>query len=108
MSPETGSNNAGNLVINIGDGYQLVPPISLPTNATNISIGTDGTITYVKAGATAKTNGGQPAETSKQHIKRQCVGNAKIHGGHCEHWACTQELHVGSRCNGACDDKRNK
>ena len=52
-------NNAGNLVLAIGDGYQLVPPISLPTNATNISIGTDGTVQYVKAGGTAKVIAGQ-------------------------------------------------
>src|SRR5580704_6278298 len=41
-------NNLGNLVINIGDGYQLVPPLTLPTTATNINIGSDGTVTYVK------------------------------------------------------------
>ena len=52
-------NSTGNLVVNIGDGYQLVPPIALPPNATNISIGTDGTVQYVKAGATAKTTAGQ-------------------------------------------------
>jgi flagellar basal-body rod protein FlgG len=52
-------NNQGDLVIGIGDGYKLVPPITLPTNATNISIGTDGTVQYTKAGATVKTTAGQ-------------------------------------------------
>ena len=45
--------------MNIGNGYQLVPPITVPTNATNISIGTDGTVQYTKAGATTKTTAGQ-------------------------------------------------
>ena len=52
-------NNAGNLVLGLGNGYQLVPPITLPTNATSVSIGTDGTVQYIKAGATAKTTAGQ-------------------------------------------------
>jgi flagellar basal-body rod protein FlgG len=52
-------NGQGNLVIGIGDGYQLVPPITLPTTATNISVGTDGTVQYVKAGATVKSTAGQ-------------------------------------------------
>jgi flagellar basal-body rod protein FlgG len=52
-------NNQGDLVIAIGDGYKLVPPITLPTNATSISIGTDGTVQYVKAGANTKTTAGQ-------------------------------------------------
>jgi len=52
-------NGQGNLVIGIGDGYQLIPPITVPTNATSISIGTDGTVQYVRAGATAKQTAGQ-------------------------------------------------
>ena len=52
-------NNLGNLVVNIGDGYKLDPPLTLPTNATNISIGTDGTVTYVKAGNPTKVIAGQ-------------------------------------------------
>ncbi|HET6249582.1 MAG TPA: flagellar basal-body rod protein FlgG [Tepidisphaeraceae bacterium] len=52
-------NSAGQLVVNIGNGYQLIPPVNLPTNATNISVAQDGTVQYVKAGATAKTIGGQ-------------------------------------------------
>jgi flagellar basal-body rod protein FlgG len=39
-------NNVGDLVVNIGAGYQLVPPINIPSTATNISIAIDGTISY--------------------------------------------------------------
>jgi flagellar basal-body rod protein FlgG len=52
-------NNTGEMVVSIGDGYKLVPPITLPTNATNISVGTDGTVQYVKAGSTVKSTAGQ-------------------------------------------------
>jgi flagellar basal-body rod protein FlgG len=52
-------NNAGNLVLGLGNGYQLVPPVTLPTNATNVSINTDGTVQYVKAGSQTKTTAGQ-------------------------------------------------
>jgi len=52
-------NGIGGLIASIGDGCQLVPPITLPTNATNVSIGTDGTVQYVKAGSTVKSTAGQ-------------------------------------------------
>ena len=32
------ANSVGNLIVNIGDCYQLVPPITVPTNATDISV----------------------------------------------------------------------
>ncbi|HWE04349.1 MAG TPA: flagellar basal-body rod protein FlgG [Tepidisphaeraceae bacterium] len=52
-------NSTGQLVLGLGDGYTLVPPITIPTNATNVSIGTDGTVQYIKSGATVKSTAGQ-------------------------------------------------
>jgi flagellar basal-body rod protein FlgG len=52
-------NNAGELVLGLGDGYRLVPPITLPTTATQISVGLDGTVQYIKAGSTVKSTAGQ-------------------------------------------------
>src|SRR5665213_3426086 len=63
----TAYTRAGNLVINslgevvlaIGDGYRLMPPVTVPVSATYTSIGTDGTIAYVPPGATIKKTAGQ-------------------------------------------------
>jgi flagellar basal-body rod protein FlgG len=41
------------------DGYKLVPEIVVPDDATNISIGVDGTVTVVQAGQTQATQIGQ-------------------------------------------------
>jgi flagellar basal-body rod protein FlgG len=41
------------------DGYKLIPEIVVPPDATNISIGTDGTITVVQPGQTQATQIGQ-------------------------------------------------
>ena len=46
-------NSNGNLVANIGQGYELIPPITIPKGASNITIGSDGTITAINPGATA-------------------------------------------------------
>jgi len=46
------------------DGYALLPQISIPANATNISIGTDGTVTVVQAGATQAAQIGQISTTN--------------------------------------------
>jgi flagellar basal-body rod protein FlgG len=46
-------NSNGNLVVNMGQGYELIPPITLPKGATNITVGQDGTVTCVNPGATA-------------------------------------------------------
>ncbi len=43
-------NNVGDLVVGIGDGYQLIPPINIPTGATDISISLDGNVQYTAAG----------------------------------------------------------
>lgn len=52
-------NNVGELILSFGNGYDLIPRITLPTTATNISIATDGHVQYLKAGMTQKTTAGQ-------------------------------------------------
>ena len=46
------------------DGYTLIPQIVVPPDATNISIGTDGTVTVVQPGQTQATQIGQVLTTS--------------------------------------------
>lgn len=46
------------------DGYKLVPEIVIPPDATNISIGTDGTVTVVQPGQTQATQIGQIQTTN--------------------------------------------
>lgn len=46
------------------DGYKLIPEVVIPEDATNVSIGTDGTITVVQAGQTQATQIGQILLTS--------------------------------------------
>jgi flagellar basal-body rod protein FlgG len=46
------------------DGYKLVPEIVIPPDATNISIGTDGTVTVVQPGQTQATQIGQISLTN--------------------------------------------
>src|ERR1700733_5674564 len=43
-------NKDGDLVLGIGDGYKLRPPINHPPGSTNITIATDGTVSYLKPG----------------------------------------------------------
>jgi len=43
-------NNKNELVLGIGEGYRLIPPISVPTGATTINIGQDGTIQVQQPG----------------------------------------------------------
>jgi flagellar basal-body rod protein FlgG len=52
-------NSDGDLVLGMGDGYRLVPPINIPRNALDITIAEDGTISYLRSGATARTVAGQ-------------------------------------------------
>jgi flagellar basal-body rod protein FlgG len=52
-------NNLGQLTLGIGDGYTLVPPITLPTGATQISIGQDGIVQFTPQGSTKKQTAGQ-------------------------------------------------
>jgi flagellar basal-body rod protein FlgG len=51
-------NNKGEMVLGMGDGYRLVPPITLPLNAGDVSIGLDGIVSYTQAGTTTKRNAG--------------------------------------------------
>lgn len=41
------------------DGYQLIPQITIPSDATAISIGTDGTVSVLQAGQQQMTQLGQ-------------------------------------------------
>ena len=52
-------NNKGDLVLGMGDGYKLATNINLPTNATNVSIGLDGTVQYNPANSQTKATAGQ-------------------------------------------------
>jgi flagellar basal-body rod protein FlgG len=52
-------NTNGQLVVGIGDGYQLVPPITIPAGVTNLQISTAGVITGVQPGATTPSQLGQ-------------------------------------------------
>ena len=52
-------NAQGQLLVNIGQGYTLVPPITIPTGTTDITISTDGVVSGTKAGTTTATQLGQ-------------------------------------------------
>ena len=52
-------NQNGSLVLGMGDGYQLVPPITVPAGVTEVDISQDGTIEVVKPGTNTKTQIGQ-------------------------------------------------
>jgi flagellar basal-body rod protein FlgG len=51
-------NNKGDLVLGLGDGYKLIPPIQLPANATEINVSDDGTVQYLPQGGKAKVTAG--------------------------------------------------
>ncbi|MDP9172287.1 MAG: flagellar basal-body rod protein FlgG [Planctomycetota bacterium] len=52
-------NNKGELVVGMGDGYKLIPPIVVPTGVTNITISQDGNVTGLKPNANAPSQIGQ-------------------------------------------------
>jgi flagellar basal-body rod protein FlgG len=52
-------NSKQELVLGIGEGYRLVPPITVPTGITDISIGEDGTIAVQPPGQVPKRTIGQ-------------------------------------------------
>lgn len=54
-------NSAGDLIVNIGDGAQLVPPINIPPDVPeeNIAIDTYGKVSYIRPGRSGKTLVGQ-------------------------------------------------
>ncbi len=50
--------DANGNVVN-SDGYQMLPQLTIPADATQITIGVDGTVSVLQAGATATTQIGQ-------------------------------------------------
>ena len=52
-------NSKNELVVGMGEGYRLIPPITIPTGATDVSIGQDGTVAVSVPGQTAKRQIGQ-------------------------------------------------
>lgn len=51
-------NQKSELILGLGEGYRLVPPVTIPTGSTNILIGEDGTIQATPPGsATPRTIG---------------------------------------------------
>ena len=52
-------NRDGQLVLGMGDGYKLVPTITLPEDARDVSISREGIIEYIRAGTLQKQQAGQ-------------------------------------------------
>ena len=52
-------NNDGELVLGMGDGYKVIPAITIPPDATDVSISQDGNISVIRAGQQDPTNVGQ-------------------------------------------------
>jgi flagellar basal-body rod protein FlgG len=52
-------NRDGELVVGMGDGYKLIPPISLPPDAAAINISRTGVIEYVRPGQIGRQTAGQ-------------------------------------------------
>ena len=53
------TNNQGELVLSIGDGYKLDPPIKIPPGATQITISETGIVEYKETGSTDNKQAGQ-------------------------------------------------
>jgi flagellar basal-body rod protein FlgG len=52
-------NKDGELVLGMGDGYKLIPKITIPKGTTDVSISTDGKVTVTKSGTLGSTPVGQ-------------------------------------------------
>ena len=52
-------NSNGDLVVNLGEGYKLDPPINVGTGVTDITVAADGTVTTSKGVTNVKTKVGQ-------------------------------------------------
>lgn len=52
-------NSEGELVLGLGDGYKVIPPINIPADTTQISISQDGNISVIRAGQQEPTDVGQ-------------------------------------------------
>jgi flagellar basal-body rod protein FlgG len=51
--------STGALVLNLGDGYKLEPPVTIPAGATGVSISADGRVSYIPQGSTTAQQGPQ-------------------------------------------------
>ncbi len=53
-------NAQGDLILGVGDGYQLIPPVNIPPDVPeeNVSIGPDGKVEYIRPGTDSKTLAG--------------------------------------------------
>ncbi len=52
-------NAEGQLVLGMGDGYRLIPPIEIPPDAIEITISQDGQVDYLRPGSNEPENAGQ-------------------------------------------------
>src|SRR5690606_4190072 len=52
-------NNVGELVLGLGDGYKLIPPITVPVGTTDVSISQEGIVEVTRAGENQKIVVGQ-------------------------------------------------
>ena len=52
-------NADGDLVVAIGDGYRLDPPVNIPSGVADVTIGLDGNITYKRSGSTTPQSAGK-------------------------------------------------
>ena len=52
-------NNEGQLVLGMGDGYRLIPPIEIPPDAIEVTISQDGQVDYLRPGSNEPENAGQ-------------------------------------------------
>src|SRR5436190_186888 len=52
-------NNQGELVLGMGDGYKLIPPLTIPSGVTDISISEDGNVEVLRSGQNTPVNVGQ-------------------------------------------------
>lgn len=52
-------NSKNELILGLGEGYRLVPPITIPTGATSVQIGQDGTIQVLQPGTGTPRQVGQ-------------------------------------------------
>jgi flagellar basal-body rod protein FlgG len=57
-------NNEGDLVLGMGDGYRLEPPINVPPNATDPTISGDGTVSVMRPARTRRPSSGSSRSRS--------------------------------------------
>jgi flagellar basal-body rod protein FlgG len=52
-------NSNGELLVNMGAGYKLIPPVTVPPGSTNPTVGTDGSVSVTVAGSNTNKVVGQ-------------------------------------------------